>query len=429
MASGRAAAVAKRQSAEGGASIPPRSPLAPEPIAALPPLAGVRLATAECGIRYRGRTDLMLMELAPGTRMAGVLTRSLTAAAPVEWCRAALKGGAGRAILVNSGNANAFTGRKGKEAVRATARAAAKRLGCREREIYVASTGVIGEPLEAGKIIAALDGMTVRLSPEGWAAAAAAIMTTDTFPKLATRTARIGAASVTINGIAKGSGMIQPDMATLLAFAATDAKIPQETLQKLLARAADRSFNAITVDGDTSTSDTLLMAATGQVRHPRIAGPGDAALGNFRKALDELMLDLALQVVRDGEGATKLVEIAVTGAASARAARRIGFSVANSPLVKTAIAGGDANWGRIVMAVGKAGEKADPDRLKIAIGGVPITERGAVRAEYDEAPVARHIAGSEVKIAIDVGVGSGRATVWTCDLTHGYIDINGAYRS
>jgi glutamate N-acetyltransferase/amino-acid N-acetyltransferase len=254
-------------------------------------------------------------------------------------------------------------------------------------------------------------------------------MTTDTFPKLSTRTARIGDATVTLNGIAKGSGMIQPDMATMLAFAATDAKLPADVLQPLLKRAAERSFNCITVDGDTSTSDTLLMAATGQARHPKIAGIGDRALREFRKALDELMLDLALQVVRDGEGASKLVEIEVAGAASARAARRIGFAVANSPLVKTAIAGGDANWGRIVMAVGKAGERADPDKLAIAIGGVPITAGGQVRPDYDETPVARHIAGREVKIAIDVGVGRGRAKVWTCDLTHGYIDINGAYRS
>jgi glutamate N-acetyltransferase/amino-acid N-acetyltransferase len=421
--------MAKQQGVAGGASQPPRSPLAPERYAELPPIAGVRLATAEAGIRYRNRTDLMLMELAEGTRMAGVLTRSLTASAPVEWCRAALKSGSGRAILVNSGNANAFTGKAGRATVKETVGALAERLGAKEREIYVASTGVIGQPMNAGRIVAALEGLTVSLRPDAWAESAAAIMTTDTFPKLATRSARIGEARVTINGIAKGSGMIQPDMATMLAFAATDAKLPPEVLQALLKRAADRSFNCITVDGDTSTSDTLLLAATGQARHRKIAAAGDPALSDFRKALDDLMLDLALQVVRDGEGASKLVEIEVTGAASARAARRIGFAVANSPLVKTAIAGGDANWGRIVMAVGKAGEKADPDRLAIAIGGVQVTEGGQVRPGYDETPVARHIAGREVKIAIDVGVGRGRATVWTCDLTHGYIDINGAYRS
>jgi glutamate N-acetyltransferase/amino-acid N-acetyltransferase len=421
--------MAKHQGVTGGAAQPPRSPLAPERLQELPPLAGVRLAAAAAGIRYKNRTDLMLMELAPGTRMAGVLTRSLTAAAPVEWCRAALKGGAGRAILVNSGNANAFTGRAGRAAVKDGVAALAKRLGAKEREVYVASTGVIGQPLAAEKILAALDGLIAALRPDAWAEAAAAIMTTDTFPKLATRTARIGGTEVRINGIAKGSGMIQPDMATMLAFAATDAKLPADLLQALLKRSADRSFNCITVDGDTSTSDTLLLAATGQAGHARIAGPADPALRAFRKALDDLMLDLALQVVRDGEGASKLVEIAVTGAASAGAARRIAFAVGNSPLVKTAIAGGDANWGRIVMAVGKAGEKADPDRLAIAIGGVQVTEGGQVRPGYDETPVARHIVGREVKIAIDVGVGRGRATVWTCDLTHGYIDINGAYRS
>ena len=413
----------------GGGSPPPRSPLAPERAVVPPPLAGVRLAAAECGIRYRGRKDLMLIELAPGTRMAGVFTRSLTASAPVDWCRSALRSGAGRAILVNSGNANAFTGKAGTAAVKATVRGVAERLGCREREVYVASTGVIGQPLDAGKMVAALVGLVGSLRPDRWAEAAAAIMTTDTFPKLATRTARIGDATVTVNGIAKGSGMIAPDMATMLAFLATDAKIPQKVLQSLLLRANDRSFNAITVDGDTSTSDTVLLAATGQAHHGRIASASDPALRGFRIALDELMLDLALQVVRDGEGATKLVEITVTGAASSRAARRIGFAVANSPLVKTAIAGGDANWGRIVMAVGKAGEKADRDRLAIAIGGVPIAAGGQVRPDYDEAPVVRHVAGSEIRIAIDVGVGRASATVWTCDLTHGYIDINGSYRS
>jgi glutamate N-acetyltransferase / amino-acid N-acetyltransferase len=418
--------------ADGGAmsaAKPSCSPLAPQCMAVLPALAGVRLAVAECGIRYRGRTDLMLMELAPGTRMAGVFTRSLTASAPVDWCRAALKNGSGRAILVNSGNANAFTGRSGVAAVKTTVRGLAERLGCREREIYVGSTGVIGQPLEAEKIIGVLDGMVALLHADRWAQAAAAIMTTDTFPKLATRTARIGDATVIINGIAKGSGMIAPDMATMLAFVATDAKIPQNVLQHLLVRANERSFNAITVDSDTSTSDTLLLAATGQARHQRIAKASDPALREFGRALNDLVFDLALQVVRDGEGATKLIEVAVSGAASSRAAKRIAFAVANSPLVKTAIAGGDANWGRIVMAVGKAGEKADRDRLAIAIGGVPITENGEVRPDYDETPVNRHIAGREVKIAIDVGIGRGSFTVWTCDLTHGYIDINGSYRS
>jgi glutamate N-acetyltransferase/amino-acid N-acetyltransferase len=411
------------------ASTPSVSPLAPTRIPEMPAVAGARLAAAACGLRYRGRPDLCLIELAPGSRIAGVFTRSLTAAAPVDWCRAALKSGSARAIIVNSGNANAFTGKAGIASVKRTTAALAERLDCRDRDIYVASTGVIGQPLDDGKIVAALGRLIDRLAPDGWAEAAAAIMTTDTFPKMATRTARIGDAEVRINGIAKGSGMIQPDMATMLAFAVTDAKVPAETLQALLVRSADRSFNAITVDGDTSTSDTVLLAATGQASHPRIAGPRDPRLHDFRAKLDELMLDLAHQVVRDGEGAAKFIRIDVSGAASPRAARRIGFAIANSPLVKTAIAGGDANWGRIVMAVGKAGEKADRDRLAVSIGGVRITENGQVRPGYDETPVVRHILGRDIEIAVDVGVGRGRATVWTCDLTHGYIDINGSYRS
>jgi glutamate N-acetyltransferase / amino-acid N-acetyltransferase len=408
---------------------PVRSPLAPERQPVLPPVAGARLAVAACGLRYQGRPDLCLIALDPGTRMAGVLTRSLTASAPVEWCRSALRQGRGRAILVNAGNANAFTGRAGVDAVRQTAGAVAERIGCRGREVYVASTGVIGQPLDAARIVAATNGLVDGLDADNWAGAAAAIMTTDTFPKLATRTARIAGTEVTINGIAKGSGMIAPDMATLLAFVVTDARIAQPALQRVLARAADRSFNAITVDGDTSTSDTVLLAATGQARHRPLAQPDDSRLGEFRSALEELMLDLALQVVRDGEGATKLIQVSVTGAASRRAARRIAFAVANSPLVKTAIAGGDANWGRIVMAVGKAGEKADRDRLEIAIGGTAITAGGRVRPDYDETPVVRHISGREIEIGVDVGVGRGRARVWTCDLTHGYIDINASYRS
>ncbi|MEA2781781.1 MAG: glutamate N-acetyltransferase / amino-acid N-acetyltransferase, partial [Rhodospirillaceae bacterium] len=362
--------------------------------------------------------------------IAGVLTRSLSSSAPVDWCRQALKGGKARAILVNSGNANAFTGRLGEASVRRCVAAAASGLGCRKEEIFVASTGVIGEPLPDERITKALPALAEELAADCWADAAAAIMTTDTFPKVATRTARIGGVEVRINGIAKGSGMIAPDMATMLAFVATDAKLPASVLRSLLKSASGRSFNCITVDGDTSTSDTLLLAATGAgAKHPRIATAGDRQLADFRAKLDDLLIDLACQVARDGEGASKFITIDVTGAASDDAARRIGLAVANSPLVKTAIAGADANWGRIVMAVGKAGEKADRDRLKIAIGGVKVAARGQRVPDYEEAPVAAHMKGQEIAIAVDVGVGRGRARVWTCDLTHGYIDINADYRS
>jgi glutamate N-acetyltransferase/amino-acid N-acetyltransferase len=395
----------------------------------LPAIAGVRLAAAETGIRYRGRPDLCLMEFAPGTTAAGVLTRSLSASAPVERCRANLKGGRARAILVNAGNANAFTGRGGLAAVDRCVKAAAKATGCRPGEVFVASTGVIGEPLPDERIREHIPALVKRLAATAWDQAAAAILTTDTFPKLATRTASIGGGDVTINGIAKGSGMIAPDMATMLAFVATDARIPAAVLQRLLARAADRSFNAITVDGDTSTSDTLLLCATGQARHPAVRAAGDRALKDFKLKLDDLLVDLACQVVRDGEGAQKFVTIAVTGAASDRAARTIARSIANSPLVKTAIAGADANWGRIVMAVGKAGERADRDRMTVSIGGVVIAAKGERRTGYDEAPVVAHMRGREIDIAVDVAIGRGKARVWTCDLTHGYIDINASYRS
>ncbi len=408
---------------------PPRSPLAPASVQVLPPLAGARLASANSGIRYQGRDDLLLIELAPGTAAAGVFTRSLTRSAPVDWCRAAAKGGAARAILVNAGNANAFTGKAGMEAVRRSAAAAAEALKCKPQQVFIASTGVIGVPLDWTKIAAAMPALARDLSALAWDKAAAAIMTTDTFPKTATRTARIGNATVRLNGIAKGSGMIAPDMATLLAFVVTDANLPAKVLKALLARAPEQSFNCATVDGDTSTSDTLLLCATGQAKHPRIAAPGDKRLDEFRVVLNELTRDLALQVVRDGEGAEKLVSIAVTGAANAAAGKRIALSIANSSLVKTAIAGADANWGRIVMAVGKSGEKADRDKLRVAIGGVTIALNGAVAPGYDEAPVAKHMKGREIDIAVDVGVGKGKATVWTCDLTHGYININGDYRS
>ena len=405
------------------------SPLAPSAFPDIPPIAGVEFAAGACGLRYKGRKDVMLAVLAKGTTAAGVFTTSKTAAAPVDWCRRSARAGRGRALIVNAGNANAFTGLQGEKSVRRTVDKVAEVVGCPKSQVFVASTGVIGETLPDDKIRNALAGLKKALSPDAWPDAAAAIMTTDTFPKGAWRRVRIGETEVTVGGIAKGSGMIAPDMATMLSFVFTDAAIPADVLQKLLARGADRSFNAITVDGDTSTSDTVLLFATGAAKNARVSGVGDAKLRAFRKALDEVLIDLAHQIVRDGEGATKFVTINVVGAASARAARRIGLVIANSPLVKTAIAGEDANWGRIVMAVGKSGEKADRDRLKIAIGGTRVTEKGMVVPGYDEAPVAAHMKGREIEIDVDIGIGRGKATVWTCDLTHGYIDINGSYRS
>jgi glutamate N-acetyltransferase/amino-acid N-acetyltransferase len=406
------------------------SPLAPARFPDMPPVAGVRVSSIAAGVRYSGRTDVLLAEFAPGTAVAGVLTRSKTASAPVLWCREQVRKGRARALIVNAGNANAFTGTAGVEAVARTADAVAKTVGCRPSEVFMASTGVIGEPLPYQRITDVLDRLKRSLRGGGWPAAAEAIRTTDTFAKGATRTAMIGSVPVTLCGIVKGSGMIAPDMATMLGFVFTDAKIPAGVLQKALAAANQKTFNAITVDGDTSTSDTVLAFATGQApRHPRIAALGDPRLSDFRAKLGELMRDLAHQVVRDGEGATKFVSITVSGAASAAAARRIGLSIANSPLVKTAIAGCDPNWGRVVMAVGKAGEAADRDRLSIAFGGYPIAEHGMVRPGYDETPVARYMKGDTIDIAVDVGVGRGRFTVWTCDLTHAYISINADYRS
>jgi glutamate N-acetyltransferase / amino-acid N-acetyltransferase len=417
------------QAAKAAAKSVAVSPLAPTRYPALAPIEGVRLAAVDCGIRYRGRDDLMVAELRPGTTIAGVLTRSVTCGAPVLWCRDALPAGKVRAIVANSGNANTFTGRQGRQVVEATANAMAKLIGCKPREVFISSTGVIGEPPAAEKIVDGLPRAVAALAPDNWDGAARAILTTDTFRKLATRQATIAGTTVTINGFAKGSGMIAPDMATMLAYVFTDAKIPAAVLQSLLSAGADRSFNSITVDGDTSTSDTLLLCATGAARHKAVTGPREAHLRDFRAALDAVLVDLAQQIVRDGEGAEKFVTIDVAGAASARAARRIGLAIGNSPLVKTALAAGDANWGRIVMAVGKAGEKADRDRLVIAIGGTRICEKGGPVPGYDEAPVARHMAGRDLHIEVDLGIGSGRATVWTCDLTHRYIDINGSYRS
>ncbi len=400
-----------------------RSPLA-LPLPELLPVLGARFAVAEAGIRYKGRTDVLLAEFAEGTTVAGVFTKNLCPGAPVLQCREALKGGIARGLVVNAGNANVFNGAAGLRATAATADAAASALGVVPGEIFLASTGVIGEPLPAEKIVAVMDRLRAGLAADRLADAAAAIMTTDTFPKAATRNARIGGVTVRITGIAKGSGMIAPDMATMLAFIFTDAAVPAPVLQAMLAEAVEPSFNCITVDSDTSTSDTVLLFATGQSGSDRAAD-----LADFRRALHEVLHDLALMVVRDGEGATKLVRITVSGAVSDASARRIGLAIANSPLVKTAIAGEDANWGRIVMAVGKAGEPADRDRLGIAVGGVWMAQNGGVVAGYNEAPVVAHMQGQEIEVEVAIGLGQGHATVWTCDLTHGYIDINGSYRS
>jgi len=405
------------------------SPLAPTSIVTPAPVAGVRLATRACGVRYKGRTDVLLALFDPGTTVAGVLTRSSTRSGPVEWCAAGLKGGTARALVVNSGNANAFTGLRGVSSVENIANAAAAITGCRPDEVFISATGTIGEFLPDERITAPLPEMAEAARTDAWAEAARAIMTTDTFPKTATVQSRIGDVPVTISGMAKGSGMIAPDMATMLSYVATDAALPAAVLQALLTPAADASFNSITVDGDTSTSDTLLLFATGKAEHAPVTDAKDPALRRFKRDLNALLLDLAQQVVKDGEGASRFVEIRVSGAASKRAARRIGLSIGNSPLVKTAIAGADANWGRIVMAVGKSGEKADRDRLAIRIGGVQVCEHGLAVPGYDETPVAAHMKGRDILVEVDVGVGRSKATIWTCDLTHGYIDINADYRS
>jgi glutamate N-acetyltransferase/amino-acid N-acetyltransferase len=408
------------------------SPFAPKELPHLPAIDGVRFAACAAGIRYPGRIDLLFALFDPGTAVAGVLTRSKTASAPVEWCRARLKHGMARALVVNSGNANAFTGRRGREAVKLTAKAAAVAANCLEADIYLASTGVIGEPLDPSKFTGLLAGLAAKGDSEGIDQAARAIMTTDTYPKLATRQTEIEGVPITINGIAKGAGMIAPDMATMLAFLFTDAAIEPAPLRDILGPAADATFNAITIDGDTSTSDTLLLFATGTAASrgaPRIGLPCDPRLAGFRAALTDLLLDLSHQVVKDGEGATKFVTVRVTGAETPAAARKIALAIANSPLVKTAIAGEDPNWGRIVMAVGKAGEAADRDKLAIWLGDIEVAKAGEVAPTYREELGAAYMKRSEIVITVDVGVGSAAATVWTCDLTADYIAINADYRS
>ncbi|MFN9322227.1 MAG: bifunctional glutamate N-acetyltransferase/amino-acid acetyltransferase ArgJ [Holosporales bacterium] len=398
------------------------SPLAPASPPALPPIRGVRLAVFESGIRYKGRPDVLVAVLEPGASVAGALTRSKTRSASVDWCRVALESGRpARGLVVNAGNANAFTGRAGIRSVEAivdkmTALLKAKKV----TQIYQSSTGVIGVPLDHGKITGRLKEAVAAATPDNWLNAALAIGTTDTFPKLAT--VRVG--GYTLNGIAKGSGMIAPDMATMLAYVFTDAPVAQADLQAMTRRVADASFNAITVDSDTSTSDTLLVFATGQ--DAPLAG---SALTAFEEGLLALCRDLAIQIVKDGEGAEKLITITVTGAESAAAARKIGLAIANSPLVKTAIAGEDANWGRVVAAVGKSGEAADRDKLSVSFGGTLVAKDGEVVPDYDETPVAAHLKTRDVRITVDVGVGTGEATVYTCDLTQRYLEINAGYRS
>jgi glutamate N-acetyltransferase/amino-acid N-acetyltransferase len=409
-----------------------RSPLAPERFPALPDIAGVRLAVSRAGYKAWERTDLTLAELTPGTAVAGVLTRSKCPSPEVDWCRKALAGGRARALVVNAGNSNAFTGGKGAAAVRGVVEAATAAIGCAENEVFVCSTGVIGVPLPVDKARAGLDAAFAKLKVDStatWEDAAETIGTTDTFAKGASATAIVGGRTVSLSGIIKGSGMIAPDMATMLGFIFTDAAIEPALLQRMLSTANEKTFSCITVDGDTSTSDTVLAFATGAAGNAPLTGMDDAGADAFQTALTGLCRELAQLVVRDGEGAQKFIAITVEGAEDDRAARVIALSIANSPLVKTAIAGEDANWGRVVMAVGKAGEAADRDRLAIRFGATRVAEGGLAVEGYDEAPVAAHLKGSDIDIGVELGLGDGRATVWTCDLTHGYISINADYRS
>ena len=406
---------------------PKISPLAPAAFPAMPAVKGLRLAAAAAGIRYRGRDDVMLAEMPPGSTVAGTFTRSLCTAAPVDWCKHAMAASSGRAraIIVNSGNANAFTGAAGYRVTEHTARSVAAALGAQANEVLVASTGVIGEDLPVERIDAAIPALLAGLSvpdPQAWEAATAAIGTTDTFPKGAS--APVAGTSAHVAGIAKGSGMIAPDMATMLAFVFTDLAMDADTAQECLAASVEESFNRITVDSDTSTSDTVILASTGTSGHNV-----DLHMADFREALDAVMLDLAHQIVRDGEGATKFVAVTVTGAADDAAAVAIARAVADSPLVKTALAASDANWGRIVAAVGKAGQRADRDQLSIWIGDEQCADGGLPRPGYSEQRATEHLLGDSIDLRIDVGVGGGEATVWTCDLTHGYIDINAGYRT
>ncbi|MFZ4121194.1 MAG: bifunctional glutamate N-acetyltransferase/amino-acid acetyltransferase ArgJ [Caulobacterales bacterium] len=407
------------------------SPLAPARTATPPAVSGVLAATGRAGYYKHNRPDLVLFAFPPGTRAAGVFTRHSVGSAPVDWSKAGLKvtGGAARGLLVNAGCANAFTGVVGAAATKTCAQAVATRLAVEPESILAASTGVIGVPLDASKATAALPGLMKAMGPANWLDAAKAIMTTDTFAKVAGATTQIGAESVAIAGIAKGSGMIAPDMATMLAFVFTDARLPAPVLNAILRAEAATSFNSITVDGDRSTNDCLILVATGAAKTPTIRSAADQDLAAFRAALSGVLSDLAIQIVRDGEGATKLVTVHVTGAANTNSAKRIARSICESPLVKTAIAGEDANWGRITMAVGKADEPVNRDRLSIKFGPLWAAKDGAVARDYSEAAMSAYMKGAELEITVDVGVGAGRATMYTCDLTKRYIEINGDYRS
>lgn len=406
-----------------------KSPLAPVTMPQAMEVAGVRWASLAAELRYRGRDDLALIVFAAGTTIGAVFTQSSTAGHPIQWNRRHIGAGCVRAILVNAGNANVFRGAEGDENVERSAKSVADLLGCDSSEVFIGSTGVIGERLPVEKLCSALPRLVDQLQSNQMIAVSAAIMTTDTFAKFASIETEIKGKPVKISGIAKGSGMIAPDMATMLAFVVTDAAIEHEALQQLIKSGADRSFNAITVDSDTSTSDTLMLCATGHAGHDRIEHIDDPSLNAFRMALDRLLLDLAMMVVRDGEGAQKLISIAVKGALDDLSARTIGRAVANSPLVKTAIAGEDANWGRVIMAIGKSGEPIELNQLAISFGGNAVARNGSAIAERDEGLVDQHLKGREIDIDIKVGNGPGQATVWTCDLTHAYIDINADYRS
>ena len=407
------------------------SPLA-TPFPTIPPIAGVELATGRAGFYKHVREDVLLMRFAEETTCAGVFTRHAVGSAPVDWCKKQLVAGKGedvRALVVNAGCANSFTGKPGADAVRRIASAVSKRFDCRQRDVMMASTGVIGVLLEDAKLTVKLPEIEKRLKADNWAAAGQAIMTTDTFPKGAYAEAKIEGKTVRIAGICKGSGMIAPDMATMLAFVVTDAAIAAPALQTLCSLYTRTTFNCVTVDGDRSTNDTLLLFATGQSDAPPITRAGDRRLADFRHKLEGVLMDLALQLVRDGEGATKFVKISVSGAETPASARKIARTIAESPLVKTAFAGEDANWGRIVMAVGRADEPVDRDRLSVKFGDLWAAQDGLVSPTYDEAKMSAYMKNQELEVSVDVGVGRGTAVIWTCDLTHGYISINGDYRS